>query len=200
MKMRMRQAFLTAALAAAMTSPRVEADDGEAFQVCMPLMQQGDHAEFAACIEKAQKDLLMSDPGTRAPAEQLYQQEADHTRRVQQQEEQRQRQAGEVRSRQAARRCIRDQSQARWDRSSQKQAQTFVFANQCEQPVFIELCAVDGPNRASEKARGWIPAGGQNEFRLNLASNYGPPMTVTDFCFEQGQCRQAGPRDCAEDA
>lgn len=200
MKMRMRQAFLTAALAATMASPRVVANDGEAFQACMPLMQQGDHAGFAACIEKAQKDLLMSDPGTRAPAEQLYQREAEHNQRVQQQEAHRRQQADVVRSRQAARRCIRDQSQARTDRSSQKRPHTFVFTNQCEQPVFVELCAVDGPNRASEKARGWIPAGGENDFRLNLASDYGAPMTVTDFCFEQGQCRQVGDRDCAEDA
>lgn len=198
--MRMRQALLTAALGSAVASPWAMADDGEAFQACMPLMQQGDHAGFAACIEKAQKDLLMSDPGTRAPAEQLYQRKAEHDQRVQQQQVQRQQQADVVRSRQAARRCIREQSQARLDRSSQKRPQTFVFANQCDQPVFIELCAVDGPKRPSEKARGWIPAGGQSEFQLNLASDYGAPMTVTDFCFEQGQCRQAGARDCAEDA
>ena len=181
-------------------SAPLQADDGADFQACMPLMQQGDQAGFAACIEKAQKKLLMGQPGTRGHAEELYQREAEHQQRAQQNDAQRQQQADVMRSRQAARRCIRDQSQARMDRSSQKRPQTFVFANQCDQPVYVELCAVDGPNRASEKARGWIPARGQNEFRLNLASAYGPPMTVTDFCFEQAQCRQAGGRDCAEDA
>lgn len=188
------------ALLMLLISASLQADDGADFQACMPLMQQGDQAGFAACIEEAQKKLLMGQPGTRSHAEELYQREAEHKQREQRRAAQRQQQAELISSRQAARRCIRDQSQARMDRSSQKRPQTFVFANQCDQPVYIELCAVDGPNRASEKASGWIPAGGQNEFRLNLASNYGPPMTVTDFCFEQDQCRQAGARDCAEDA
>lgn len=200
MTLRTRLRRLATVMALGLVSTPLAADDAADFQACMPLMQQGDQAGFAACIEKAQKKLLMGQPGTRSHAEELYQREAEHKQRVQQQDARRQQQADVIRSRQAARRCIRDHSPARTDRSSQKRPQAFVFANQCDQPVFIELCAVDGPNRASDKASGWIPAGGQNEFRLNLASNYGPPMTVTDFCFEQDQCRQAGARDCAEDA
>lgn len=200
MRLQTQLRWLATVMVLGLTSTPLAADDTADFQACMPLMQQGDEAGFAACIEKAQKKLLMGQPGTRTHAEELYRREAEHTQRMQQQESQRQQRAEVVRSRQAARRCIEDRSQPRTDRSSQKRPQTFVFANQCDKPIFIELCAVDGPNRASEKASGWIPARGQNEFRLNLASNYGAPMTVTDFCFEQGQCRQAGARDCAEDA
>lgn len=184
----------------ALISQPLQANDGEAFQACLPLMQQGDQAGFAACIEKAQKELLVGDPGTRAQAGQLYQRQEEHEQGRQQQAAQRQQQAEAVRSRQAARRCISDRSQPRRERLAQKAPQAFVFANQCDQPVYVELCAVDGPNRPSERTRGWIPPSGQHRFTLNLASEYGPPMTVTDFCFEVAQCRQAGARDCAEDA